>query len=131
MLEAPTAGAATGTGPAPAARFNGPVRTDQEVIDGWAEGISGSLVRDDRVVHVEHIWGTAVTIKLAGTRGREPAALAAIEGCRRFFTEVDRVFSTHQPLTEVSAVPGGAGSPRLHTPRTSRRSWRPAVTCAR
>ena len=52
-----------------------------EVIDGWAEGISGSLVHEDRVVHVEHIWGTAMTINLAGTpvasRTRSPRSSGA------------------------------------------------------
>ena len=91
------------------------MRTDQEVIDGWAEGTSGSLVRDDRVVHVEHIWGTAVTINVAGTRGREPAALAVIEECRRFFTQVDLAFSTHKPLTEVSLYRAGPERPGRHS----------------
>ncbi len=40
----------------------GSARTSLEVVDGWAHGVSGSVVREDRVVHVEHIWGTAITI---------------------------------------------------------------------
>ncbi len=86
-------------------------RTSTEVVDGWAHGISGSVVREDQVVHVEHIWGTAITINLSGTHGRADQALAAIDGCREFFVEVDETFSTYKPMTEVSLFRAGLERP--------------------
>lgn len=80
----------------------GPARGDQEVVAGWNAGISGSVVRAGRVVHVEHVWGTAVTINLAGTALRERDALAGIDDCRAFFEQVDLTFSTFMPHTEVA-----------------------------
>ncbi len=91
------------------------MRTDREVMDGWAEGISGSVVREDRVVHVEHVWNTAITINVAGTDGREPNALAVIADCARFFGEVDQTFSTYKPLTEVALYRAGLGRPDRHS----------------
>jgi thiamine biosynthesis lipoprotein len=92
-----------------------PQRTDREVVDGWAVGISGSVVRVDRVVHVEHVWGTAITINVAGTVGREDDALAAIGGCTEYFAEVDRIFSTFKPLSEVALHRTGLDGPGPHS----------------
>ncbi len=89
----------------------GTSRTDREVVDGWSHGISGSSVREDRVVHVEHIWGTAITMSISGTRGREPDALRAIAGCREFFEHVDRTFSTYRPESEVALYRSGLDRP--------------------
>jgi hypothetical protein len=35
------------------------------IMDGWQRGESGSVLRGDRLVHVEHVWNTAVTITIA------------------------------------------------------------------
>jgi thiamine biosynthesis lipoprotein len=82
---------------------------------GWANGVSGSVAHADRVVHVEHVWNTAITIKLAGTAGREQDALAAIRQCAEFFAHVDVVFSPYRPLTEVALYRSGLAGPGPHT----------------
>ena len=83
------------------------MRTDREVTDGWAQGISGSVVREGRVVHVEHVWNTAITINVTGTTGRERDALTLIQECAAFFAHVDRTFSTFTPLSEVALYRAG------------------------
>jgi thiamine biosynthesis lipoprotein len=93
----------------------GSERSDREITDGWDEGISGSVVRGDRVIHVEHVWGTVITINLAATGGRERQALSAIDGCRDYFTHVDLTFSTYKPLTEVSLHRNGLARPGRHS----------------
>lgn len=90
------------------------MRSPSAVIDGWSRGISGSVVHADDVVHVEHVWNTAVSIRIRGTAGRESSALASIAWCAEFFAHVDRTFSTYQPQTEASFYRNGlawAGGP--------------------
>ena len=89
----------------------GTSRSDSEVLDGWSHGISGSVVREDHVVHVEHIWGTAITINLSGTDGRQDQARSAINKCRVFFAAVDQTFSTYRPTTEVALYRAGLERP--------------------
>ncbi|MEY4137339.1 MAG: hypothetical protein RL205_1467 [Actinomycetota bacterium] len=84
-----------------------PTRSGREVIEDWSRGISGSVVHADRVIHVEHVWGTAITLNLAGTAGREASARAAIDECARFFAHVDDVFSTYRAETEASLYRAG------------------------
>jgi FAD:protein FMN transferase len=93
----------------------GPARTAREVMAGWDAGVSGSVVRDDRVVHVEHVWGTAVTIVLSGTSQRERDALNGIEECRRLFGEVDDRFSPFISSSEVTLYRGGMGQAGPHS----------------
>ena len=88
-----------------------PTRTNADVIDGWSHGVSGSVVREDHVVHVEHIWGTVITIKIVGTRSREDQAIAAVGVCRGLFTDVDETFSTFKPQTAVSMYRAGLQRP--------------------
>lgn len=86
-------------------------RTDRQIVAEWSAGISGSIVRADRVTHVEHVWGTAVTITAVGTRGREDDALDLIRECTEFFAHVDDTFSTYKPHTEVSLYRAGLERP--------------------
>ena len=81
------------------------------VTAGWSVGISGSRLQDDRITHVEHVWGTAVSIALVGTRGREGAALDLIRQCTEMFIRVDETFSTYKPLSEVSLYRSGVERP--------------------
>lgn len=76
-------------------------------MDGWSHGVSGSVVHPDAIVHVEHVWNTAVSIRILGTEGREADALDAITWCSEFFAEVDRTFSTYRPQTEASFYRNG------------------------
>lgn len=92
-----------------------PERSDREVTEGWALGVSGSVVRANRVVHVEHVWGTAVTINVAGTGRREHDALAAIRDLTQFFAFVDETFSTYKPSTEVALFRAGLETPGRHS----------------
>ena len=87
------------------------MRTEHQVVDGWARGISGTAIRADRAVHVEHVWGTAVTINVCATAGREAAAIGAVEACTAMFAEVDLTFSTYRPQTEVSLYRAGLDRP--------------------
>ncbi len=89
----------------------GPARTNREVVDGWTHGISGSIFHENRVVHVEHIWGTVITINLTGTQGRLDHAIAAIDACREIFLEVDQAFSTFKPTSEVALYRAGLERP--------------------
>lgn len=68
-------------------------------------------VGHDRIVHVEFVWGTAVTIEVAGTAGRRESALAAIAACCAWFAAVDARFSTYRPLSEVTALRNGLIGP--------------------
>ncbi|CAB4975486.1 unannotated protein [freshwater metagenome] len=81
--------------------------TKREVVDGWSRGVSGTDVRADRLVHVEHVWGTAVTLNVPAAGSRAEAALSAIEMCTDMFAEVDGTFSTYRPQTEVSLYRSG------------------------
>jgi thiamine biosynthesis lipoprotein len=88
-----------------------PARTNDEVSHEWAHGVSGSVVRENHVVHVEHIWGTVITIKIVGTQGREDQAIQAVGACQAFFTDVDEKFSTFMPMTEVALYRAGLERP--------------------
>jgi FAD:protein FMN transferase len=90
-------------------------RTDREVADGWTAGVSGSVVHADRVVHVEHVWGTVISINLSGTAGRTRDALAGIEQCCGSFAAVDATFSTYRPLSEVTLFRAGLDRPGRHS----------------
>ena len=91
-------------------------RSEHDVMTGWDGGISGTVVRDDDVIHVEHVWTTAVTIRLGATRGRESRALEAIGSCTSFFADVDRRFSAFTPLSEVSLHRMGLDGNGRHSP---------------
>ncbi len=93
----------------------GPERSDREVVDGWAHGVSGTSVRTDRIVHVEHVWNTAITINIAGTVGRASEARVAIGDCSAFFARVDATFSTYRPLSEVALHRTGLDGPGAHS----------------
>jgi len=90
-------------------------RSADDVMSGWDRGVSGTVVRDDHVVHVEHVWTTAVTIRLGDTAGRELAALEAIRTCTDFFADVDRTLSAFRPLSEVSLYRNGLSGPDAHS----------------
>lgn len=92
------------------------VRTDQEIIDGWDAGISGTVLHAGSAVHVEHVWGTVVTLEIPGVAGREAAVRQAISACATLFTDVDRTFSTYKPLTEVTLYRNGLGRPGDESP---------------
>ena len=89
----------------------GPARTNHEVIDGWSHGISGSVIREDELVHVEHAWGTVITIKIVGIKDCQDHAIAAVNACTRWFVEVDQTFSTFNPTTEVALFRAGLERP--------------------
>lgn len=82
---------------------------------GWSKGVSGSLVHADRVIHVEHVWGTAITLNVAGTSGREGQTRQAIDECVRYFTRIDAIFSTYHPETEVALYRNGIDRPGLQS----------------
>lgn len=86
-------------------------RARKQVEAGWSVGESGSVVREDRVVHVEHVWGTAISIIVTGTTTREDPALTALAECSAWFAHVDRVFSTFRADSEVSAARRGFTGP--------------------
>ena len=90
-------------------------RSADDVMSGWDHGVSGTVVRDDHVVHVEHVWTTAVTIRLGDTAGRELAALEAIRTCTDFFADVDLTLSAFRPLSEVSLYRNGLSGPDAHS----------------
>lgn len=86
----------------------------RRVMAGWDAGVSGTAVHADRLVHVEFIWGTAITVDLRGIMGRIDEALDAVAGCCRLFVEVDERFSPFRALSEVTAARNdlaGPGSP--------------------
>lgn len=65
------------------------------------------MVHEDRIVHVEHVWNTAVSLTLMVTHDRVTDALAAIQWSAAFFAHVDEVFSTYRPETEASFYRNG------------------------
>jgi FAD:protein FMN transferase len=86
----------------------------QQVFAGWDQQVSGTAVHADHLVHVEFIWGTAITVDLRGVEGRDAEALAAVARCCDWFVEVDERFSPFRALSEVTAARNGlapAGSP--------------------
>jgi FAD:protein FMN transferase len=87
-----------------------------EIAEGWSHGVSGTALHADRVVHVEHVWGTVITINLAGTAGRDADAVAAIEGCCAYFAHVDATFSTYKALSEVTLHRAGLDRPSGPSP---------------
>lgn len=86
-------------------------------MDGWLTGISGTTVRGDRLVHVEHVWNTAVTITIAGIADREVEARRIVATCAQFFADVDRTFSPFRPLSEVTLYRNGLAAPGRQTPQ--------------
>jgi thiamine biosynthesis lipoprotein len=88
-----------------------PARTNREVVDGWAHGVSGTAVHEDRVVHVEHIWGTVITLNIVRARGSADHAVTAVEACRALFVEVDETFSPFKPTSEVALYRAGLERP--------------------
>ena len=91
-------------------------RDDRDVVSGWDEGISGTVVRNGRLVHVEHIWSTVISITVPDVADRQSAAVVAIGECVRFFEKVDVSFSAFRPLSEVSLYRMGLSGPGGHTP---------------
>jgi FAD:protein FMN transferase len=83
----------------------------QQVMDGWDRQASGTAVHADHLVHVEFIWGTAVTLDLRGIAARTDEALAAVGACREWFVEVDERFSPFRALSEVTATRNGLALP--------------------
>ena len=77
------------------------------VIAGWDQQSSGTAVHADRLVHVEFIWGTAITVELRGTAGRVDAGLSAVALCCSWFVEVDERFSPFRGGSEVVAFRNG------------------------
>ena len=97
-------------------------------MDGWTHGVSGSVIHADRVVHVEHVWNTAISFAITGTVGREDDALAAIAWCSRFFADVDATFYSDSmndlPLLEKVQHPVATNpDPRLRQ-LAIQRGWR-------
>jgi FAD:protein FMN transferase len=64
-----------------------------------------------RRVHVERIWGTAVTIDL-----RDPAELDVVDRVVAWFRRVDELFSTWRPDSEISRLGRGELSLREVSP---------------
>ena len=85
--------------------------TVQAIIDGWDAGVSGTVVREGRATHVEHVWGTVVTLDIPGVAGRETQVREAVGACCALFAHVDRVFSTYKPLSEVTLHRNGLAHP--------------------
>jgi FAD:protein FMN transferase len=83
------------------------------VVAGWVRQVSGTVVHPGRLVHVEFIWGTAITVQIHGTAGRIDAALNAVATCRTWFVEVDERFSPFKALSEVTAARNGVSRPGL------------------
>ncbi len=92
------------------------IRSGREVMEGWSAGISGTLVHSDRMIHVEHVWGTAISMNIAGTSGREARARSALDECSKFFAKVDEIFSTYRPESEVTLYRNGLSRPGLQSP---------------
>lgn len=91
-------------------------RNDDEVVAGWSRGVSGTVVHSDRIRHVEHVWGTAITINISVSKSGEGAALEAIDECVRFFAMVEETFSTYKPHTEVSLYRNSLRRPGQQSP---------------
>ena len=88
----------------------------QRVTDGWDRQVSGTLLHPDHLVHVEFIWGTAITLDLRGIEGRTEEALAAVDRCREWFVEVDERFSPFRALSEVTAARNNIAVPGFPSP---------------
>lgn len=86
-------------------------RATAEVLAGWDAGVSGTAVHGDRLVHVEFVWGTAITVELAGVGLRQSDARTAVGACQAWFAEVDARFSPYRPLSEVTAARNGLAHP--------------------
>ena len=61
----------------------------------------------DRVVHVEHVWGTVVSIAVPLHRCEGAAARAGIDQVVAWLHTVDSVFSTYVPDSEISMLRTG------------------------
>ena len=88
----------------------------QRVMAAWDRQVSGTAVHFDRLVHVEFIWGTAITLDLRGIEDRTEAALAAVHRCCAWFIEVDERFSPFRALSEVTAARNDIAVPGFPSP---------------
>jgi len=88
----------------------------ERVLAGWDRQVSGTAVHPGRLVHVEFIWGTAITLDLRGIEGRTDEALAAVDLCRYWFVEVDERFSPFRALSEVTAARNAIAVPGFPSP---------------
>ena len=61
----------------------------------------------ERVVHVEHIWGTVVSIDVRLFRAKRSHAQAAIEEVVQWLKDVDTVFSTYKSDSVISQLRDG------------------------
>ncbi len=66
----------------------------------------------DRVVHIEHVWGTVVTFDVRGPGRGDPAtfpkgAQEAVDKAVRFLHDVDAWFSTYRVDTPITALRNG------------------------
>lgn len=93
-------------------------RSDEEIIAGWDDGISGAVRGPGRYLHLEHIWGTVITVDVAlgeapmhPGQGQHDVAEAAVRECLAFFEEVARIFSTYKPMSEVTLYRNGLARP--------------------
>jgi thiamine biosynthesis lipoprotein len=62
----------------------------------------------DRFIHVEHVWGTVVSIDVALHRSNQEQVSAAISAVIAMLHDVDEVFSTFKPHSQVSQLRAGA-----------------------
>ena len=85
-------------------------------MDGWDQQVSGTAVQHDRLVHVEFIWGTAITLDVRGIEGRSDEALRVVAACSRWFVEVDERFSPFRALSEVTAARNDLAVPGSPSP---------------
>jgi thiamine biosynthesis lipoprotein len=88
----------------------------QHVMAGWDRQVSGTAVHPDHLVHVEFIWGTAITLDLRGIEGRIDEALGAVARCCAWFVEVDERFSPFRALSEVTAARNDIAVPGFPSP---------------
>lgn len=61
-----------------------------------------------RAVHLEHVWGTVVTIELRGEQVAEESAEAAMQAAVVLSHQVDEMFSTYRPDSAVTGLRTGA-----------------------
>lgn len=85
------------------------------IVAGWDRGQSGTAIQGRRLLHVEHVWTTAVLIDIPDCHGRTAAAQAVIGQCQQFFAEVDRVFSPFRADSMVTAYRHGLLRPGEQT----------------
>lgn len=89
-------------------------RSRDEVIAGWDEGVSGTVVKPERVFHLEHMWGTVITFDIPTSE--TDMALSIIDECLGLFRDIDQIFSTYKALSEVSLYRNGLERPGASSP---------------